>query len=657
MVPSSASGDQCTLARESPKREGTAVARDEALEADIRLEANENNQGESSSCMGTPEKKGEKAFTSPEKEREQYDTAVQEAREILEIHEGLAELGASHSNSLGFAVQAILGKKRARLTSPALLGKVFSLITSFEATVAPLGEAEVIDALCVLGPLSMTLEKVRGLFLQPDGKVWEAYWGGITRSLAEKTLGAKKPGSYLVRRSMIHRTDIVVSFAQEAKPNVRHCYLRNAGHLGYLIVGSSVHVPSVRALVGGLPDLLNDFVPCPDAVAHNSALVALHAENWEKLSTAIWEESREEDSFVGPFCSGRCEKAALSPAVSVICTKCKTLSKHPASCTPLASASSSVPPATGAVELEDLLRRGAERFRTGQRSESEALFLEVLAKAEQNLVVHHWQSHPGSSSDNNLQAPPSRLRAFLAPTPKVPAIHQNSQAWCKCLACTSLRAKAKAQGNLGHILVDKKKLRQAVHMYERSLPILRELGMWKQEPVVLSSLTTCAFSLEDSALAGRHGLDYLGTITNTSERKGLLAKLDALRAIPPSCERTGLEQVGEIHALLREGDKCGRESPLLGLEHYMKARHAARCLGDDTLEVTASIRIGCAYFEMSRLRDAIVNFERSVLLLQNNNALADNRDPDRSRSRVELHNLALVLAKKATSFAGWATNA
>jgi tetratricopeptide (TPR) repeat protein len=255
------------------------------------------------------------------------------------------------------------------------------------------------------------------------------------------------------------------------------------------------------------------------------------------------------------------------------------------------------------------------------------------------------------------------------------------------LSCASLRGAARALGNLGHLLSDKRRAGEAVEMYRLSLPVLREMGMWKQEPIVLSSLVMCATQPApgDAALGAEFGLDFYGTITQEPERKALLSKLDAVGAVgalllglglmpkpqpqPPQQQLQQQDEVGrssrpstspaspgpsraQAAALLREGDSeyGRRQQPAAALAAYKRALTAARLAGDDALEVSALLRLGCCLHQMARSRDAVVHFERAVLLLRSNNLTQASRES--GRARVELHNLALALAKQATAHAG-----
>jgi len=269
--------------------------------------------------------------------------------------------------------------------------------------------------------------------------------------------------------------------------------------------------------------------------------------------------------------------------------------------------------------LDHLLRQGAENFRNGRRGEAALFFSKVIRLADKNLQV--------GTNDNHIA----------------------KSAWCKCLLCSSIRAKARSLGNLGHVYSDRKDTLKAVRLYQESLPLLRELGMWKQEPNVLSSLTTCAITLQDPELGIEYGLSFLGTVAQHSERLALLQRLEDLECFKPE----ELPSHSQVSDLILEGDQLYSmdSSPIMALPLYVKALQQARCIQDDILEVSSLIRLGACLYMMHRLRDAVVVFERAVLLLRNNNILLDNREL--GKARVELHNLALAFAKQASNAAGW----
>ncbi|GBG27646.1 Hypothetical Protein FCC1311_038692 [Hondaea fermentalgiana] len=297
---------------------------------------------------------------------------------------------------------------------------------------------------------------------------------------------------------------------------------------------------------------------------------------------------------------------------------------------------------TNPDELDFLLRKGADRFQKGARDEAENIFRDVWERAERNVA---YQIDYGAEAKTSQPTTNLVYKGLLQ--------HDARAAWCKCIACSSLRAQARALGNIGHIYSDRKKVPEAVELYEQSLPILREMGMWKQEPIVLSSLTQCAYLANDAALGGHYGVEYMGTVTQSNDRANLMRRLGDLGAI----EAAGRLPKDEVLGILRAGDLALQRStyPERAAAMYLRSVHLARCLPSDLVEVNALIRAGCSLYMMNRLRAAIMYLERAVLLLRSNNASPENRHV--SRQRVELHNLALSFVNQATNKAGFASPA
>jgi tetratricopeptide (TPR) repeat protein len=648
--------------------------------------------------------------------------------------------------------------------------------------------------LALFGPLRCAFAKASESLLSGGSVSLVPGWWGLSagRSRAERELlaararGGSGAGRLLLVRWSRSRPDkLIVSYLGAEPGVVRHCGLTNEGCAGF-----SARVEGERREV--FSSLALFLRACPGA----RALACPSARMWDaSVREAAWapqeldpvvsllpgeheeDQDAEDEEVTGDAdaetgasssddvreCAGDCFERAGPLSVSLQCERCCVARRSPAEASALAGPLLLSARRTDPVTLDALLRRGAEKFRTGQRAEAEQLFKEVLTCAEENLAYHHLHTEPrgaagsagsatpptsssrrssaafsatstgsgsptsavtgfgfglagrrsssgsvgsvgggsgGGSLGGSSPLPPSPLQsaggalaagagaaaaAAAGATPQAPAPvlpHDGKAAWCKCLSCASLRGAARALGNLGHLLSDKRRAGEAVEMYRLSLPVLRELGMWKQEPIVLSSLVMCATQPApgDATLGAEFGLDFYGTITQEPERKALLSKLDAVGAVGELLQSLGLapkplqqpqqDEPGrtsrpstppsppagpsraQAAALLREGDaEYGRrQQPAAALAAYKRSLTAARLAGDDALEVSALIRLGCCLHQMARSRDAVVHFERAVLLLRSNNLTQASRES--GRARVDLHNLALALAKQATAQAG-----
>uniref|UniRef100_A0A7S2WCW6 SH2 domain-containing protein n=1 Tax=Mucochytrium quahogii TaxID=96639 RepID=A0A7S2WCW6_9STRA len=497
------------------------------------------------------------------------------------------------------------------------------------------------------GPLDIVFNKASSSIF--DG--WylrRGYWGTVTRKSCEQVLEESQVGDYIIRFSNLDSCadKMIISYISPSG-RLRHCGLRNEGSRGY-----SVHMSggkrSYYRCIGELLDaspILKNGLACSWAESWNSRVQHLLNASLVLVPPEEDDEDGDQDGEHKEVCHYKCGNAPASSNIVIECSICNIstpkidfdLKKDEENTKSPGGGDFALPSV-----LEALLRRGAENFRGGNRAEAEALFKRVIVLADLNNVFYR-----------SCQVDEGKYRVFKSvigdEDPKTLLKHDTDAAWCKCLSCSGLRAKARAQGNIGHILSDKKQIAQAVELYKSSLPVLREMGMWKQEPIVLSSLTTCAYLTQNIELGAKYGIEFMGTLTQDSERRALLKRLEELGAL----DQGALPKASKVSKLLKCGDRLyfKTSSAAGSLAPYGEALHLARCLNDDILEVNALIRIGCVLFMLHRLRDAVVHFERAVLLLRNNNMSVVNRQA--GRARVELHNIALSFAKQATTVAKW----
>ncbi|CAK9018353.1 Hypothetical protein SCF082_LOCUS14049, partial [Durusdinium trenchii] len=492
------------------------------------------------------------------------------------------------------------------------------------------------------GPLRCAFEKAyQALFRSNGRKRVNVFSSSLSRAKADRALRQNK-GTFLVRFSKAHPCKLILSHCYD--DTVRHIGLRNCGVRGYHLRSTSAEgetpfSTSLRSVLGRFTGGLSASQQIANPVIRELAppkCLAQRVLTFEELGEQ-GEEQGQNESRVEPGACACPDGVPDSPSVVVHCEACgKTnvaIAVVDSDNDPITSFGMGLGTYTNPEELDYLLRKGAEKFRTNRRARAHELFSRVLEGASRNVAYHRDFAEELSSSPLNVK-------------------HDARAAWCKCLSCSSLRAFARALGNLGHIASDNQATSEAVDLYRRSLPVLKELGMWKQEPIVLSSLTQCAFIAEDRVLGSRFGVEYLGTFTQYDERSQLLKRLENLGCF----HRDNLASEAEVHALLRLADDkfhSHSHGPIHALGDYNTALAQARWLNNDLVEVNALIRVGCCLHVMHRVRDAIVHFERAVLLLRSNNLRAENRNM--GRKRVDLHNLALSFAKKSTALAGWTT--
>lgn len=519
--------------------------------------------------------------------------------------------------------------------------------------------------LTLFGPVQVAIAKASNSLLDRMGLLDTAFWGRMPRSVASDILSRERPGSFLLRWSTTRNwTKLIISYVSE-KQQLRHCGLSNAATAGFLVRRSEQQgeetraFPSIRAFRQASLHSLRFPLHSQYAKKWNDSFRAslslsqgaldMLSVNWNEgdLLHDYYAKPANDNSTNQYECARSCsERTPRNDNVFIVCDYCGFSSSPPdspdSSSSILNDGSSADPhPAlTNPDELDYLLHKGAERFRTGNPKEAEEIFRDVLSRAARNVdyQIDYQSECPTSRSTTNLV-----YNGLLQ--------HDSAAAWCKCVACSSLRAKARALGNLGHTYLDQKKIVEAVELYEESLPILRQMGMWKQEPIVLASLKECAFMKKDASLAGRFGIEFMGTVTQAKDRTAIFQRLEDIGALKAS----GCLPRDDVLDILAQGDAVLQHDkfPEQALVNYIRGVHLARCLQSDLLEVNALIRVGCCMYMMNRLRAAIMYLERAVLLLRANNAAQENRHV--GRQRVELHNLALAFVKQATSKAGWAS--
>jgi len=501
------------------------------------------------------------------------------------------------------------------------------------------------------GPCANAFSRFERNILTGEGLIHDGFWCDILNRREAATMLKNRPGKFLIRYNLQDESKLVISYASHHE-NVRHCGLKNNGSLGY-----TARVNFENETFKALPDFLQACKqqlkePFPSKWARD-----LNREFVKELRVPAGvlelESLGDDDDLLNAYyfslnengqrmCNRDCEQALpFSNWLHVSCEICniKNRCKHdfPKEGDNLEVKSEKKDASFTNPEFLDFeLRKGADKFRNGKRGEAQEIFEKVLRLAAKNVDFHiEYQATP---------EPERRPPAFVVLQSVLN--HNENASWCKCVGCSSLRASARAYGNLGHINMDRKNISRAVDLYGESLPILREMGMWKQEPIVLHSLTQCAILLGDANLGSSHGVEYVGTITHENERKNQIMKIQEI-SVAKSMEFLSAE---EIIQCLIEGDEVEHKEE--ALKFYFKALTNARWTLNEILEVNALLRMGCCLFMMHRLRSAIMFLERAVLLLRNNKNAGD-KEMNEEATRVQLHNFALKFAKQATARADW----